>query len=204
LLVVVVPFVVWNAIHQHSPLSIAQWQGNLKLADHVFTLGSLPGALAGLAVSPARGLLWFAPIVLVALVVGLRDRKDRWVAIGALAQVVFIAAFFKWHGGQAFGPRLVSELVWVTPLLVAGLRLAVLAAPALVTVVVGQIGLWAYRPEQWEQRRLPDRHPEALWDVADSPIPAALRGPGERSASPDHPSVGVWHCEAGRVRTSKS
>lgn len=201
-LVAAAPFVVWNALHQNSPLPIAQWNGNKKLTDHVFVLGTVPRAVAGLLASPARGLLWFAPIAVAGLVMGCRDPRTRWIAAGCVLQILLMAAFFKWHGGQAFGPRLLTELTWVAAYMALGtLPRAVLVPAVLVTVVVGQLGLWRYRPEQWERRRGPDIHPEVLWDVVDSPIPATLSAPGKYPPPGDDPPISRYHCEQGRLRT---
>ncbi len=204
-LVVAAPFVVWNAIHQHSPLSIAQWGANRQLTEHPFSLTEIPGAVAGLLASPGRGLAWFAPIALLGLAVGLRAPRSRWLAAGCLLQIVAMAAFFKWHGGQAYGPRLLSELAWVGVFLALGserpLPRVVWVPTALVTMVVGQLGLWGYTPAQWERRRGPDVYPAVLWDVVDSPIPATLTTPKTYPPSGDDPPIGAWHCERGQIRT---
>ena len=63
--------------------------------------------------------MWFAPIAIVGVVMGLRDRTWRWVAGGVVLQVFAMALFFKWHGGQAFGPRLLAEATWIAIFLVA-------------------------------------------------------------------------------------
>jgi len=205
-LLVAAPFVVWNAIHQNSPLPIGQWKANKAITDHVFVAGDVPKALAGLLASPGRGLLVYAPIALWGIWIGLRgDRRTRWIAIGCLAQIVFASTFFKWHGGQAYGPRLLSELTWVAIVLAVGtgrpVRWWVVAPTAVITILVGQLGLWGYRPEQWERRRAPDSHSEVLWDVVDSPIPATLSTPTKYPPSGDNPPISAWHCERGRVWT---
>jgi len=204
-----VPWIVWNALHQNSPLSIAQWGANKKLAtEHVFTVGALPEAVAGLLVSPARGILWFAPLAVAGVVLGLRHRQTRWIAIGCLAQVVFAAAFFRWHGGQAFGPRLLAELTWVAAFLALGTQVrlgrGILVPAVAVTILVGVLGLWRFRPEQWEQRRAPDRDPSVLWDVVDSPIPALLRpAPPSRPGGDDPPLQG-YRCEGSRLASERA
>jgi hypothetical protein len=76
--------------------------------------------LAGLLVSPGRGLLWYAPPLVLALV-GWRafDRRSpalsRTAAAMAAALLVLAAKFYQWHGGGVWGPRLA---VPVLPLLV--------------------------------------------------------------------------------------
>lgn len=76
--------------------------------------------LAGLLVSPGRGLLWYAPPALLALA-GWRafHRRDpalaRTAAAMAGALLLLVAKFYQWHGGGVWGPRL---LVPVLPLLI--------------------------------------------------------------------------------------
>lgn len=200
------PLVVWNAIHLWSPLPIGQWSANAAASEHVFSPAGAAVGIAGLLVSPARGLAWFAPIAIVGGVLALRDRRYRVLGIALAGQLVLMAAFFKWHGGQAFGPRLYAEAMWMATWLALGTDLPVRRAvrvPALaVTVVVGQLGLWWYTPEQWEWRRKPEADPAALWDVVDSPIPAVLSSIG---AAPlpvrgyDSPPTRGYICDGGEL-----
>ncbi len=200
---VAAPFVVWNALHQNSPLSIAQWGANRQLTEHPFRPSEVPAAVAGLLASPGRGLLWFAPLALIGFAASPRTRW--WLVAGGILQVLAMAAFFKWHGGQAYGPRLLSELTWIGVYLALGtdrvLPRALLAPAAAVTIVVGQLGLWGYSPGQWERRRAPDVHPTVLWELLDSPIPATLTPPKPYPPSDDDPPMGAWRCERGQIRT---
>ena len=191
-LVAVAPLVVWNAIHYWSPLPLGQWHANANESAHVF---GAPAGIAGLLVSPARGLVWFAPVA----VVGVVARVKQPIAVGVIVQVVAMAAFFKWHGGQAFGPRLMTEGVWVAIWLACDVRWAVLAPAIAVTAIVGQLGLWLYRPEQWEARRRPETHPEAFWDVRDNPIFALFDD--VQTTAIDSPPVAFLRCDHGRVRS---
>lgn len=83
-----------------------------------FRSGSLLEGAAGLLVDPARGLLFFAPIVLLAFAGFLARPGERGVVCAACAcfLVYFLlnAAWIDWRGGSSFGPRL---LVPVLPLL---------------------------------------------------------------------------------------
>ena len=161
--------------------------------------------LAGLLVSPGRGLLWFAPVAVFGIYRGLRsrDRAIRIIAGAAIAQILFIALFYIWWGGLCFGPRFLCEVTWI------GCGLAVLPSfrPALghvaviaiaVTLVVGQLGLWRWSGAQWEIRyRLEDDH-APLWQVVDSPL-VALVTRSYSDAVIDSPP-GEYRCEATGVQ----
>lgn len=82
------------------------------------------------------------------------------------------------------------------------MRGAVLAPVIAVTVVVGQLGLWLYRPEPWEVRRPPEANPDAFWDVPDNPIFSTLDTvpPGAPPAY-DSPPTAFLCGDHGTVRT---
>lgn len=184
--VVVAPLVAFNAVHYNSPLPLGQWHANTRDGAHAFVA---PTGIVGLLVSPARGIVWFAPIVLLA-------RRHRMMLV---LQLVAMAAFFKWHGGMAYGPRLLAEATWVAIWCACDARVAFLAPAAAITIVVGQLGLWRFRIEQWETRRRPETHADAYWDVRDNPIAATLSDvPATIVDSPPHAFV---HCADGRVTT---
>ena len=91
--------------------------GRLEWGD-LFTLH--PEAALGTLVSPARGLFFFTPILLVALVAlawawrGL-GREQRLLAGLGLAVMVahwhLVSSFRPWTGGASFGPRLFTDLL---------------------------------------------------------------------------------------------
>ncbi len=208
-LAVVAPLVAWNVVHLSSPFPLGQWRGNLRTATvDVFSLGNVATAVAGLVASPGRGLVWFAPVAIAGIVVGARGGRElRCVALGCVLQVLAMAAFFKWHGGQAFGPRLLAEVTWVGCWLALGaggrMHRAIAALAIAVTVAVGQLGLWQFEPEQWETRRVPEAHPSAFWDVVDSPIPAAFTTADPKTPRAiDSDSRSTWRCDGERIRTN--
>lgn len=213
--IAIAPLVMWNLIHLDSPFPAGQWNGNARMADEVFVFsrGHIGYALGGLLISPGRGLLWYAPIAVFGVVFAFRDSGlvPRVVAVGAVIQLLFIATFFKWYGGMAYGPRLLSEVVWVGIWLAApsaevprrSLR-ALAAAALVVTISVGQVGLWLFRPEQWETRRmLLEIDENALWDFVDSPIAAAFSDTSDALATFDALPVESLTCQDGWIRSRR-
>jgi hypothetical protein len=137
----------------------------------------------GLLVSPAKGLLVFTPVVIVAaagLVVAFR-LGQRWLAAtlgsAVIAHWLLMGRWSEWHGGESWGPRMMTDAL---PLLFVflpdGFNRMPRVAPALaaVSVAVQLLGAFSY-DYRWE--RLYWRGSEeggsraALWDVVHSPIP---------------------------------
>lgn len=139
----------------------------------------------GLLVSPGKGLLFFTPVAAIAAV-GLAQAwrfGERWLAgtlgLALLAQLVFLGRWGEWHGGECWGPRLLTGAL---PLLFVFLpwglerlpTLGVLAAA--LSIGVQALGAFAYdyRWERLYQRPPNPAHPE-LWSLAESPILFHLR-----------------------------
>jgi 4-amino-4-deoxy-L-arabinose transferase-like glycosyltransferase len=109
-------FLAYNHLRWGSPLDTGYGE----------TLGmmkeSLPAGLLGLLASPGKGLLWFSPCVILAVVAMARTwsahRKAFIVVLAVvLPPLVFYAKFLSWAGDYAWGPR---YLVYaVAPLLLA-------------------------------------------------------------------------------------
>ena len=80
--------------------------------------------LFGLILSPGKGLLWYAPVLLVAIVAlpfAFR-RKPAEVSLFLLiilANLAIFARFFQWHGEQAWGPRYMQTVLPMVVLIVA-------------------------------------------------------------------------------------
>jgi hypothetical protein len=134
----------------------------------------------GLLVSPGKGLFFFTPVALMAvagLVRALRyDSRALAATCGAavLAHWVFVGRWLEWHGGESWGPRLLTDAL---PLLFLFLPEGYDLAPRLtvalgvLSVAVQALGAFAYdyRWERLRQRPVAAIHPE-LWDLARSPI----------------------------------
>jgi len=72
--------------------------------------------LAGLLVSPGKGLFLYCPIVLVSLFVWRRFHRRypllSWFTIAtAGSRLLFVASFHDWHGGFCLGPRYLLNLL---------------------------------------------------------------------------------------------
>ncbi len=142
---------------------------------------ALPESAAGLLLSPARGLLVFTPIALVAawgLVTQGRRPLARGLMMAVAVHFAFVACWNEWHGGESFGPRLLTDLL---PALFFFLPDGLAALPragavlGLASVGVQLLGGWTY-DYRWE--RLHQRGQEfdaALWSWSDSPILFAVR-----------------------------
>jgi hypothetical protein len=154
--------------------------------------------LAGLLVSPNRGLMVFSPVVAVAGL-GLRRawRDGRlgilgWLAAAACCQWLVYGAYSVWWGGFTYGPRYVLDMLpWLVPLAAAGLgefdwgvpaRLAGLLALTWSIGVAG-VGAFCYPNESWNTTPSNvDRNHSRLWDWHDLQIVRAARaGPSPRN-----------------------
>jgi hypothetical protein len=75
-------------------------------------------ALAGVLVSPSRGLLVYSPIFLFSIWGMIRALRTRWQAplsgyliVVIVANWLLLGAYFQnWMGGHSYGPRLLSDL----------------------------------------------------------------------------------------------
>ncbi len=136
-------------------------------------------SVAGILVSPFRGLFFFSPVLALAFAgfgFWLRSRESRDVALvtaGVLAaSVLFVASFYYWDGGMSVGPR---HLVPVLPFLVLplgyvvrqGRAWAALTAALAAVSVVCMFACTAVRVE------LPGDERNPLYDFV---APALARG----------------------------
>ncbi len=114
------PWRAWLAFA--APLAVAAAAlayYNLARYGDPFNTGYLPEesfsgvwlqGLAGLLISPGRGLFLYAPVLLLALpsfpVFVRRHRFEGALAVGIiLAHMLLYGKWFMWHGGYAWGPR---------------------------------------------------------------------------------------------------
>ncbi|MEO5740908.1 MAG: hypothetical protein ABIS29_09980, partial [Vicinamibacterales bacterium] len=123
-----------------APFRTGYWVEELGTTG-MFT-GSLPVGLAGLTVSPSRGILIYSPIVLLAAygavrawrsplesgtTYGAMDRADaillaRYLSLAAVAILLTYSKFIAWWGGHGYGPRYLTDAMpFVGPLFALGL-----------------------------------------------------------------------------------
>ncbi|MCU0242039.1 MAG: hypothetical protein MUF51_06415 [Vicinamibacteria bacterium] len=195
------PAIVATALYQWKYFG-APWRHGFTDAWARFSVPNIEGHL-GVLISPAKGLLLFTPIVLLAVyALGRRlTEPDRFLPMalggGALAHWLFMGCWLDWHGGECFGPRMMTDtlpglFLYLADGLLLWPRLG--AALAVFSFTIQSLGMWSYLDYRWErlhQRPSNPAHPE-LWRLADSPIPFLLREGVVRITIPT--------IEAGRLR----
>ena len=177
LLVLVTAPVVVGLVTRGIGLSSAPWQPLAARFGFTEPVGS--GALA-LVVSPGKGLLVFAPVVLVAVAgAALAFRYgERWLAgslfLAVTAHALLAGCAREWPAGDAWGPRVLADAM---PPLMLFLPEGLSRARGLgwmlvgVSVVVQMLGAFAY-DDRWvrlEQSPAAPAHAE-LWDAVNSPV----------------------------------
>lgn len=168
----------------------APWRFGPATSGRFFA--EFPSSLAGLLISPARGLLIFTPVALVAAMglqrAGRTSPFARALAAAAVTHLFFVSLWNEWHGGESFGPRLLADVLpALFYFLPEGLALwpkagALLAAWSILAQAVGG---WTY-DYRWE--RLYQRGADfkaALWDWRDAPLIFAAREGVVSQGSPE-------------------
>ncbi len=151
--------------------------------------GNLLAGLAGLLVSPSRGLLVFCPVFLfsaVGVYLWLRGWRTPHTEIYpicllvAAAQMLLIARSRLWYGGFSYGPRLLADVMpCLVILLIPAMRLIeesrawklAFAGALAWSILVQGIGAFCYPNGHWDA--LPqsvDARQERLWDWRDNQI----------------------------------
>jgi hypothetical protein len=152
--------------------------------------------LAGLLVSPGKGVFWYAPPLLLA-VAGWRAlacrRRDvaGLVAAVATGPVLLASVYYQWHGGGSWGPRLLLPVLPVAMLSAAeilerartGSRSAIVAiggvaaAGSLVVSLAVLVPFDRYHAEVWPDPVAPDpeRFAAMVWSPRASPLAVHLR-----------------------------
>ncbi|MCS6801554.1 MAG: hypothetical protein RMM58_10610 [Chloroflexota bacterium] len=158
----------------------------------LLTAANMLEAIAGILISPSRGLFIYSPILLLALAGAVaRARSGRWTLLdSAFAAVValhtlMIASFVNWWGGHSFGPRLMTDVLpylmvflaygveAVRRLPAAPRRLAAATTALLLalSVAIHAIGANNYAVNFWNAEPVSvNDAPSRLWDVRDAQL----------------------------------
>ena len=129
----------FNTVRFGRPLDF----GYLAAIQGDFHLTALPVGVVGQLLSPGRGLVWYAPGLLLAVwgwpVLARRDRGLAWaLGLACLAPLLFYSLRSAWWGNWCWGPR---YLIPVVPLLALPAGVGLTRAPRAVAVALGGLGL---------------------------------------------------------------
>lgn len=141
-------------------------------------IGHMPEGLAGLLVSPSRGLLVFTPLFLFSFVFMFivlrhptRDPLLTALSIGPLLTLIVYSKWWSWWGGTSFGYRLLTECVPALMILLAVGWERLFARSAALRVVLASFAAWSIAIHLLGAFYYPcggpdvNAHPEHLWDV---------------------------------------
>lgn len=103
----------WYSVHYWGTVTTL---GQYPSGD--WFLGHFGPGLAGLLVSPSRGLLVFTPLFVFSFIamfaIARRPSRDPLFAamtVGVIATILLYSKWYMWWGGNSFGYRLLTELV---------------------------------------------------------------------------------------------
>jgi hypothetical protein len=145
--------------------------------------------VAGILLSPGRGLFVYSPILLLSFAgagLALRrggDRLLRYVGVGVVLGILLYGKWWSWWGGASYGPRLLADLAPLLAVLLypiaplARARRDVLAlAVALAAWSILAHGIGAFVDDlSWNADVTVDEAPQHLWSPADNQLVQPLR-----------------------------
>jgi hypothetical protein len=152
----------------------------------LFYQPSIWEGVAGLLVSPNRGLFIYMPWTIFALWGAVLVWKEnflgwgRWLILAMLAVFVVQVKLGQWWGGWCFGPRYLTDFLPLLALLLArvwpaavqsrllrsclGMAIAIALAVQMIGVYYYPGGMWYYKPVSVES------DPSRLWDWRDTEL----------------------------------
>ncbi len=199
LVVGIAPVLAWNLVLFHS---VTGGYGMLAAAYGAQPLHVL-AALAGLLVSPSRGLFVYSPVLLFAPAGAVRawharrDEAPRLLLLlvaAAIGLVLQYAFFGIWWAGYAYGPRFLTDIDAVAALLIvavippdppayfrAGMRQGLAATAFVLAFLVSAAVQFAganagAAATDWNAVPISvDRRPERIWQIGDNQIERTVR-----------------------------
>jgi hypothetical protein len=173
--------------------SVAGGYGKIDRPAMSFFEHSMWAGLAGLLVSPTRGLLVFSPFLIfvpLGLAQRLRAPGTRSLAFAlSVAAIVQLLVYSRmdWRAGMSWGPRYMTDmlpvLVWMlapAALVLQPLGRALFVLTVAASVVVQGIGAFWYTGTSDEKIFADPTSMRAAWDFANLPFLAELRHPPAR------------------------
>jgi hypothetical protein len=164
-------YVFYNVVRFENPLSFGQpW---------AFSLSAIPEGIAGLVFSPGRGIIWYCPPVLAAIL-GFRkaakEKKTEALLIGSLFAgfIMLHSSWPFWHGGWSWGPRflvpILPGLMALTGLLEgkAAKGLLVLAFVGFLVNVPAMVSYYERYYAEAKEQGVSER--DLLWSVSRAPL----------------------------------
>ncbi|MGH8071186.1 MAG: glycosyltransferase family 39 protein, partial [Candidatus Entotheonellia bacterium] len=180
-------FTAYNMHYNGSPVSTGFAVGIIgplrlwNLGAHLFRT-PLHEGLAGVLISPSRGLFIYSPILLLAfvgMVMVWLDSKAvllKYLSLAPLLLILLTSKWINWWGGGSYGPRLLADITPILCLYLYPLFERAQWRPFLKYVITGltalSIGLHALRVfggGDWNGHPNVDWHRERLWSWVDSP-----------------------------------
>lgn len=187
-------FIAYNTFYFGSPFTAAIGGAvgtpTAIISTHLtqFNTPILAG-IAGVLVSPGRGLLVYSPVFLfsvVGMVIAWREPRYlylRYLGVAPLLLLIIVSKWKGWWGGECYGPRLLAD---VTPILCfllypvfdyfKGNKAVKYAIIGLAALSIGMHAIGAGRDRDrfagektWTGFYEIGRHPERLWSWRDSP-----------------------------------
>ncbi len=149
----------------------------------LFSQIPLSEGLAGLLMTPGRGLFVYSPVLLLSIVGGILVWRRgpaafRALSLGPPLVVLLVGKWFLWWGGHSWGPRLLADTTPVLCFLLYPLvgtpaprRLAKSALVLLGLVSAGAHALGAFAYDgRWDGLTDPDGYYARLWSWRQSPL----------------------------------
>lgn len=140
--------------------------------------------LAGLLVSPGRGLFVYSPFLVFSLLgfawAWRRDTNPpvqllhRYSSLGAILVILVHSKWWSWWGGYCYGPRVLADLLPLLSLAICPIADMILAKRPW-KAVASILALWSFlthfQGAYWDDGRWTGyARPEGLWSWTDSPL----------------------------------